>query len=67
MPNNKPNNNQGKRPPRQKSGSANNGSSPLGRGASRGAAIRAQKRTHDDAQRVEPTLSTTAPDSRESD
>lgn len=47
--NNKPNNNQGKRPPRQKSGG---GSSPLGRGASRGAAIRAQKRTHDDAQRV---------------
>jgi ribonuclease J len=48
--NNKPNNNQGKRPPRQKP--ANDGSKPLGRGASRGAAIRAQKRSHDDAQRV---------------
>lgn len=61
--NNKPNNNQGKRPPRQKSGG---GSSPLGRGASRGAAIRAQKRTHDDAQRVisqyldQPSASTEA-------
>jgi ribonuclease J len=50
--NNKPNNSQGKRPPRGGQKPANNnGSTPLGRGASRGAAIRAQRRTHDDAQR----------------
>ncbi|MBA3758170.1 ribonuclease J [Candidatus Saccharibacteria bacterium] len=46
------NGNQAKRPVRQNSGNNNNGSAPLGRGASRGAAIRAQKRSHDDAQRV---------------
>lgn len=57
-PNNKPTNNQPKRTPRQKPQNGGNGnakgksnSSPLGRGASRGAAIRAQRRTHDDAQR----------------
>lgn len=53
--NNKPNNNpQGKRPPRggpRPAGNNNKGDAPLGRGASRGAAIRAQRRTHDDAQR----------------
>ncbi len=56
IPNNKPNDSQGKRPPRgQKpqgtSQNNNKGDAPLGRGASRGAAIRAQRRTHDDAQR----------------
>jgi len=51
MTNNKPNN-QNRRPAQQKSGAAKNGGQPLGRGASRGAAIRAQRRTHDDAQRV---------------
>lgn len=51
--NNKPNNQQGKRPPRgpKPAGNNNKGDAPLGRGASRGAAIRAQRRTHDDAQR----------------
>jgi ribonuclease J len=52
---NKPNNNQGKRPPRPKpaggQNAKNKAGTPLGRGASRGAAIRAQRRTHDDAQR----------------
>lgn len=54
--NNKPNNNpQGKRPPRGPRPANNNnkgGDAPLGRGASRGAAIRAQRRTHDDAARL---------------
>lgn len=55
MPNNKPTN-QNKRPPRQNGGNAKqskdkNGGALGGRGASRGAAIRAQRRTHDDAQR----------------
>ena len=53
MPNNKPNNNQAKRPQKggQQKPKQDNGNAPLGRGASRGAAIRAQRRTHDDAQR----------------
>lgn len=54
--NNKPNNNQqGKRPPRGPKPANNNNNkadAPLGRGASRGAAIRAQRRTHDDAARL---------------
>lgn len=54
MPNNKPNS-QSKRPPRSNNGGAkkqNGNNGPLTpRGASRGAAIRAQRRTHDDAQR----------------
>lgn len=54
-PNNNPNNNQqGKRPPRgpKPAGNNNKDGAPLGRGASRGAAIRAQRRTHDDAARL---------------
>lgn len=52
-PNNKPNDNQGKRPSRgqKPAQNGNKADAPLGRGASRGAAIRAQRRTHDDAQR----------------
>ncbi len=63
--NNKPNNNQNRPPQRPGAGGAkpgNNKPRPIahnnkpvlmtGRGASRGAAIRAQKRTHEDAQRV---------------
>lgn len=51
---NKPNTNpQGKRPPRQKPAAKKPAASaPLGRGASRGAAIRAQRRTSEMAQKV---------------